>query len=243
MPNWCCSSYCFYSDTEKGKEQLKDFYEKLEKAIAPNTYRRVNSDFGDGWLGNVIYAICPQYLKFTSQGGITCEYNGTTVSFRGTILDMSFDTDDGALRVTTETAWEPMEELWKMLLEVCDYTDVTYVFQAEEPGCGIYINTDMEGRFFLDAYHVEVFIHDDFYCYETFYPSSEEELLEIENKIIADMRAEYKAHPERYNLPKNFNTRKLRKQRTATAALQVIKSNIFETEDGPGFIDVHEYTA
>lgn len=242
MPNWCSTVYRFYSDTEEGTKQLEQFYERLEKAIEPKRRRALVSDFGDGWLGNVILETCPHYLKFTSSDSINCEYNGEGIRFRGSIVDIRLDADSKTLDVETETAWEPMPGIWDMILAECGYTDIKYVYQAEEPSCELYINTDTEGRFFSDRYHVEVYVHDDFYCNEVCYLSSEEELLEFENQLIADLREEYKKNPDRYYLPDGYNTRKLRKQKTEKAARRLIEDNLFENLDGHGFIAVHRYT-
>lgn len=238
MPNWCSTRYYFYSDTETGKAQLEALYKRLEKAIEPRHRRILNSDFGNDWLGNVILELCPQYLKLTSTS-VTCSYNNSAIQFRGFIVFMEYS---DALIVDTETAWCPMPEMWDMILAECGYTDINYVYQAEEPGNDLYINTDVSGRVFLDKYYVDIFVSNDFWC-EILYIQSDEELLHIMNDFIRDLRNEYKTNSQKYSLPEGYKPTGLRKCKSIEQAMRVIRSNLFRSSDGDSYFKVHKYKA
>lgn len=77
------------------------------------------------------------------------------------------DGDTYFFEAETETAWSPhMEVLQKMLAEKYHNT-IRMVYTAEEPGCGVYYNSDTEGRFFSTRYKVDC-CHDGDYLEEYF---------------------------------------------------------------------------
>lgn len=60
--------------------------------------------------------------------------------------------------VQTESAWSAnMEGFYKVLRKNYD-GKINMVYQSEESGCGIFINSDTEGFFFIDRYRLD-------YCY------------------------------------------------------------------------------
>lgn len=247
MPNWCYTDYYFYTDSEKGKEQLIELYQTIEKSIS-NKKRLLNSDFGDTWLGNVIREFCPQNLRLT-EDSVFCIFNQEHINFRGSITYLAEpdEYEETAFRLQTETAWAPMNEMWDMILQACGFDEIKYVYEAEEPGNGVYINSDIEGRFFADRYCIDVYVSDDFYCNEMQYFSDEEDALNYLNDVIADLRAEYKAHPEKYKLPEGYSTKGLRKQRSLDKAYEVLQDNLFSDEeynsDKPNsYIVLNEFT-
>jgi hypothetical protein len=48
-------------------------------------------------------------------------------------------------------AWTPNVEMWKHILNE-NYPLLGMVYKAEEPGCGIFINSDMSGEYFPEKY-------------------------------------------------------------------------------------------
>lgn len=245
MPNWCYTDYRFYADTDVGKEQLAKFYATLTYAIREEKRRILRSDFGDKWLGNVILEFCPQNFTLTKDS-ITCTYNGTDVRFRGSIIYLEItdeDTNDPYISVQTETAWEPMYDMWDMILAECGFTDIKYVYSSEEPGMGIYINTDKKGKFFSEKYRVEVYISDEFYCNETQYFNSDKEALDYLNEVIKNLREEYKHNSKAYSLPQDYSTRGLRKQQSINKALEVLEKNLFSWHGCDGYVSFAEYTS
>lgn len=68
--------------------------------------------------------------------------------------------DDDVLFIGTSTAWEPMCALWDAIIGKV-YTDkisgdrkLSYVYKAEEPGLGLYVNTDESGLYFEERYYI-----------------------------------------------------------------------------------------
>lgn len=237
MPNWCYTDYRFYADTEVGKQQLKSFYDELEKSLKPGK-RFIVTDFEDTWLGNVLLHFVPQLLKL-SQEDVYCEYENERIRFRGSVIYLAYDEDCHVISVQTETAWEPMEAMWAMILAECKYSDIKFVYLAEEPSMGVYINTDSEGNFFADKYRTEVKVSDDFYDYDIQYFETEQEVLAYLNEVICNLRTEYKINPNKYLLPKDFTPARIRKQRTVAGALHLIQNNLFDD----GFVCIDEFTS
>ena len=81
--------------------------------------------------------------------------------------------------------WSPNLKFWDLIIEREYTTDdgermIDYVYEAEEPGCEIYINTDVDGEFFCDLYKVDAYLPKDLFCGEvmTEYFSSTEDLFD-----------------------------------------------------------------
>lgn len=75
---------------------------------------------------------------------------GTTNRCIGVMLEM-------------ESAWGPCVDFMTALLTTIlpGGGDCDYVYIAEEPGCDVFINTDLEGRFFSERVCVDAHIPDD----------------------------------------------------------------------------------
>ena len=59
------------------------------------------------------------------------------------------------LLIRSSDAWEPMLDAYE---KIADMYDLDFVIKAEEPGQGIYLNTDIEGNFFTERYIFEFFV-------------------------------------------------------------------------------------
>jgi len=78
------------------------------------------------------------------------------VSCRGRIEYMSeYKQGDIFFTVDTETAWGPTDELWQAV--IAKYEGISFVYIAEEPGMGVFINTDTEGIFFTEKFMINIF--------------------------------------------------------------------------------------
>lgn len=157
MPNWCDTEYYFIS---KDKDVLEDFRSRLSKATSNSSFMKEKygkSDFGDGWLGNVLHEFCLSREKVVDDC-VNYEYNGT-VRFRGSIVSLDDEiatTDDGRyiLFLVTETAWGPMTKMWDAVIEDNYPGQITYVFHASEPGMEYYVTNDAEREWF-NEYEIE----------------------------------------------------------------------------------------
>ena len=131
MPNWCYSTYRIVGK----KKEVQSLYSKMS-----NLERRrkplVESDFGNTWLGCLVTKLGGDRSKVHCRGSWSeLEYDGETISFN------------------TETAWEPMNEVFRLVKGIYPSLDIYY--SAEEDMMGYFITNDTEGRFFIDRYKVE----------------------------------------------------------------------------------------
>lgn len=238
MPNWCSTEYTFYANTDEGRKQLADFAKRAKKAISSPANIPIKQGFGDGWLGNILMEFCPNLLTFNS-GNVSCIYNGTDIRFRGWIdcIICSDESEENLqeleyVTIATETAWAPMSAMWRMILSVCGYTDIQFVLLAEEPGNGIYVNTDINRKFYeeygvIDGELPSIGVIDDYR-----YFTSEQEMLEEMNKIIQDLHDQYAEHPEDYNLPDDFDPAILVKQNSIEDAGSLIEDHLYPLRSG-----------
>lgn len=163
MPNWCQNSMVVYgSPTE-----IKDFYNRLIKA--KESARKENE-----WDLYAIYKSFGYASKFVLESD-SCGY------IRGNIEEIqeieNNNEEEAHFLVLYESAWSSMFEGFDWLLEK-HYNTLKQVTLAEECGCDIYINTDLNGKFFSERYHLYVEDNDDYYF------DNEKELCELFNKFV-----------------------------------------------------------
>lgn len=78
--------------------------------------------------------------------------------FRGDIVDI----DEHSYRIYQDDAWSPNIGVWHAILRKhYAYSDISFVYKAEEPGCSVYINTDDTGMFFPERYVCDYNIGDE----------------------------------------------------------------------------------
>lgn len=139
MPNWCFTQYVF-SGPQKELERLERNITKwMEKNAVPN-------GFGKDWLGNIVAGAGFDYEKVPCRGMISNLY---MISDR--------DSRTSRLYIDTETAWCPTNEMWDLVIQ--KYAPHTsYLYYAEEPGCGIYETNDIfrakfDFDYIVDSYY------------------------------------------------------------------------------------------
>lgn len=170
MPNWCTTTYAFTGEPDA----LKRFRIDLQNYTSKNYHE---NGFGKKWLGNVLAG----YNLYPSEGQ-------DCFSYRGSIAEI--DWRNGALYVTTDTAWNPTTEMWDAILDKHfqdEYGDrlIDYVFISEEPGVGLYINTDTNRTFFPERFLLEVGDIPEHRDYELYYLESEQGVIDLINEIFA----------------------------------------------------------
>ena len=190
MPNWCITSYAFKGD----KNEIKDFYDKIKSFTSKE---RIPNNFGDYWLGNIVDGFGFDWKEIPCRGYI--DY-----------FPESYDNNNpDRLELSTETAWEPMTEMWDKIIEKY-YPSITYVLIAEECGMGIYINTDLTGEDFSTRFFVDFKLPLKYVplCDDGFYADCEEELVETFNSIFHRKYKSYKQCKKR--LSKEFKKKEYR---------------------------------
>ena len=164
MANLCDTMYRFFvSEVDKEhKKQLKKFYSKISK---------VYDDNRNTWLGDVAKCF-----------GI----NPESISCKGDIYFISEmdEENDYYFEIATTTAYEPLNEIWDILLSQEEYEGIEYVYRAEEPSCEIYINTDYIGEIFPERYKLEIWL-DEYLPAEL--PKTHFQTDDIDNLVDEDM--------------------------------------------------------
>ena len=136
MPNWCSTNITIYSDKEN---ELKNLYEKIKLWISKDY---MENGFGHTWLGNIVLG--------AEIGTVSTDVK-TDVRCRGNIVYMDYQ--DGQIVIDTETAWVPMLEIWRKVLEKF-LPDAQLFYVADEPGCELYCSND---AYYNNLYYVDAF--------------------------------------------------------------------------------------
>ncbi|MCL2698158.1 MAG: hypothetical protein FWE74_08770 [Oscillospiraceae bacterium] len=132
MPNWCNNSIAFYQE-DGGNDLLEAFYTDIERY---QNFTNVNGSLSN-WCGH--------YL-------ISNKIDTDEVYCRGFFTNCELYSDH--VRIDMETAWGSLPEIYEKFAEKYG---LSFVYIAEESGCEIYVNTDIEGRFFTDRYILDYF--------------------------------------------------------------------------------------
>ena len=127
MPNICTAYYVI----EGEKKELDALYETMTSLQAMEQ-PLVENNFGPTWLGCLVKALGK---------------NPEEVLCRGEWMDL--ERADDTLRMTFETAWTPCYEVTALMKST--YPSLHIYYKAEEPGCGIYVKNDVEGKYFPET--------------------------------------------------------------------------------------------
>ena len=138
MANYCSSCFMIFSDNERA---LLALYTKLAAAKQEGEARPLLELLGcsDEDMKNVDGRTSIEY--------ITLNKNGDKIE---------------GVRIETESAWSPCTDFIDALIKTTvPWDNLQYVYIAEECGCDLYINTDVEGKFFPERLKIEVYSKDD----------------------------------------------------------------------------------
>ena len=127
MPNICITHYVI----EGEKKEIDALYETMTSLQAMEQ-PLVENGFGPTWLGCLVKALGK---------------NPEEVLCRGEWMDL--ERADDTLRVTFETAWTPCYEVAALMKST--YPSLHIYYKAEEPGNGIYVKNDVEGKYFPET--------------------------------------------------------------------------------------------
>ena len=176
MPNWCGNSVAFYQKNQ-GTTMIEAFYADIQKY---QHYKDPETNDSSSWVGHWLESNRVDTKNLYARGYINnCELHSDHV------------------RIDMETAWGPLTEVWDLM---ADKYDLAYVYISEEPGCEVYVNTDIVGMYFTTRYQLNYFeienldvdtrtlaAHDDLLqkiCEETMYFDSWEEVVDIFKPLV-----------------------------------------------------------
>ena len=127
MANICTTNYVI----EGEKKELDALYQKM-KELQEMEQPLVENSFGPTWLGCLVKALGK---------------NPDEVMCRGEWADLERQGD--TLHMTFETAWTPCYEVTNLIKE--SYPSLRIYYKAEEPGNGVYLKNDAEGKYFPET--------------------------------------------------------------------------------------------
>ncbi len=146
MPNWCYNSVKVYGN----KPHVEMVLEFMLKALrdAPN------QDASDPtrWIGQFIVQAGGNWEEISCRGWVD--------EIDDEVLDL--DVGEACFFLEFHSAWGPQMGAINCAIDAAlrnipeEDRDVDYVYMAEESGNGVYINTDIEGRFFEDKYIIDI---------------------------------------------------------------------------------------
>ena len=161
MPNWCFTDYTFYGESKF----VRDFAARVQKYTERDFMK---NGFGTSWLGNVCLGFditTPEELE-----------KGESPRCRGSINNMDDCDVDSEFMISTETAWEPMNDMWDKIIEkhYCDENGnevLFYDYISEEPGWGLFEKSS-NSSYYPQKFNLE-------FDSEEYYPESDDELFSL----------------------------------------------------------------
>lgn len=167
MPNWCSTTYQIQGNVN----EISCLKANLRQATSKSD---IENSWGNMWLGNLL-----TYCGVTEDEIMNGDY-----SCRGEITDMDI-TDNDVITIDTDTAWAPMHDAIRMMVERFAPNANVY-YTAIEPGCEIYYRNyeDPDEEFIFDVWeHSE--LPDDLWDIDYTF-MSENQLRETLIPIVGD---------------------------------------------------------
>lgn len=132
MPNWCYNQTVFYGDKNKQKEIYEKTYEKY---------------LSQQW--SHIDLILKEF-------GCSKEELDKDFCVRAHITDLRL-LENGELEMSYESAWNPINEILDEILKKYQ-PQMKQVTLADESGMDVFLNTDIEGKYFTEKYYLDLTI-------------------------------------------------------------------------------------
>ena len=152
MANYCSNSVTYYSDNQG---QILNLYLRL---------RGVTESLGGMEMGSI------QAKQLLAELGVDPEIiekldGRTSINYLGLLVE---DEKPVGVQFDAESAWSPCDDFADILLRAIypDRGDIEMVYIAEEPGCEVYVNTDVDHRFYKTVLVMNVIageINDSYY--------------------------------------------------------------------------------
>ena len=148
MANYCSNNIAFYS---KDRAALQDLFAKINDVLDnTNNHSIYQLILKHGYSEEAAKKItdCRDYITYAEDKITDCP------------CGYSY------FKIDTESAWQPNMTTFFYLLQDKYANKISLVYTSEEPGSGVFINTDVDGLFFTDRYRIDYCIED---YYETEY--------------------------------------------------------------------------
>ena len=152
MANYCSNSVTYYSDNQG---QILNLYLRLRSAAEA---------LGDMEMGSI--RAKPLLAELGVDPETIEKLDGrTSINYLGLLVE---DEKPVGVQFDAESAWSPCDDFADILLRAIypDRGDIEMVYTAEEPGCEVYVNTDVDHRFYKTVLVMNVIageINDSYY--------------------------------------------------------------------------------
>ena len=152
MANYCSNSVTYYSDNQG---QILNLYLRL---------RGATESLGGMEMGSI--KAKPLLAELGADPEIIEQLDGrTSINYLGLLVE---DEKPVGVQFDAESAWSPCDDFADILLRAIypDRGDIEMVYTAEEPGCEVYVNTDVDHRFYKTVLVMNVIageINDSYY--------------------------------------------------------------------------------
>ena len=152
MANYCSNSVTYYSDNQG---QILNLYLRL---------RGATEALGDMEMGSI--KAKPLLAELGVDPETIEKLDGrTSINYLGLLVE---DEKPVGVQFDAESAWSPCDDFADILLRAIypDRGDIEMVYTAEEPGCEVYVNTDVDHRFYKTVLVMNVIageINDSYY--------------------------------------------------------------------------------
>ncbi len=157
MANYCANSIYFYGSDKK---LLTELWKKIDECIDNRENRSVKKLL-------LLHGYTQDEADELADGRDYFTYLDDSVTACGK--------DEYSFCAETESAWEPGMDAFEDLLVRKYRNKIKMVYQSEEPGCGIFVNSDKDGIYFTDRFRISWCYNDK---YGTAYFSDWEETVE-----------------------------------------------------------------
>lgn len=131
---------------------------------------------------------CKYVRNFVMKCGYSEEETHSFTDGRDTFVEVpdvvSKDDTSYYFIIQTESAWSPHVEVFSKVIEEHYDDQIEFVHCSEEPGFEIYVNTDTDGRFFSDQYHLDFCINGK---YVMEYYSTFKDVIEVLRENIMEL--------------------------------------------------------
>lgn len=152
MANYCSNSVTYYSDNQG---QILNLYFRL---------RGATEALGDMEMGSI--KAKPLLAELGVDPETIEKLDGrTSINYLGLLVE---DEKPVGVQFDAESAWSPCDDFADILLRAIypDRGDIEMVYTAEEPGCEVYVNTDVDHKFYKTVLVMNVIageINDSYY--------------------------------------------------------------------------------
>ena len=152
MANYCSNSVTYYSDNQG---QILNLYLRLRSAA---------ETLGDMEMGSI--RAKPLLAELGVDPETIEKLDGrTSINYLGLLVE---DEKPVGVQFDAESAWSPCDDFADILLRAIypNRGDIEMVYTAEEPGCEVYVNTDVDHRFYKTVLVMNVIageINDSYY--------------------------------------------------------------------------------